>query len=279
MKVSLIVATRGRDIQLVRLLASIDAQSHRDVELIVVDQNDDDRVGQVLNKAQNLPNRTVHLHEPPGLSRARNAGLREVQGDIVAFPDDDCWYPPGALLHVVRRMREEPRIDVLTGRFVDELGHEEIAWSRRERLVDRWNVWSSAISFTIFARKSTAVETGFDPNLGIGAGTPFGSGEETDFLLRCLAGGRRIVYDPNLVMGHPVKSGRGEPNLRLQRAQSYAPGFGRVLRQHRYPLWYVGLAVAKPVADAVLATVRMDFQAARFFGEVAKGRLHGWLAD
>ena len=35
-----------------------------------------------------------------GLSRARNAGLRMIAGDIVSFPDDDCWYPPDLLQRV-----------------------------------------------------------------------------------------------------------------------------------------------------------------------------------
>jgi glycosyltransferase involved in cell wall biosynthesis len=277
MKISLIVGTLGRDVELARFIDSVIAQHYDELELIVVDQNDDDRVERVLRDAPHLPARTVHLRAAPGLSRARNAGLLQATGEIVAFPDDDCWYPPGTLQAVVRRFAESPNVDVLTGRFVDEDGREEGLWPRHAKVVDRWNVWRCAISITIFARTNALGGMMFDPNLGAGSGTPFGSGEETDLLLRCLAAGKHIAYDPDLVLGHPVKTGRqGVDGIR--RARSYSRGFGRVLRRHRYPIWYVVAAIAKPCLDAALAATRLEGDSARFFVEIARGRLAGWLA-
>ena len=48
MRFSLIVATLGRTAELRRLLESLAVQTHQDFEVIVVDQNTDDRVSQIL---------------------------------------------------------------------------------------------------------------------------------------------------------------------------------------------------------------------------------------
>ena len=45
---------------------------------------------------------------------------------------------------------------------------------------------------------------GFDNSLGIGAGTPWGSGEDTDYLLRCLDAGVAVYNDVNLIVRHPT---------------------------------------------------------------------------
>ena len=88
---SLIVATKNRTDDLLTLLGSLRSQLMQSFEILIVDQNPDDRLIPVLSQFADLPIR--HLHSKPGLSRARNVALPLCTGDIIAFPDDDCWYP------------------------------------------------------------------------------------------------------------------------------------------------------------------------------------------
>src|ERR1700761_2332755 len=96
---SLILATVDRVQELTRLLRSIEAQQMPGLELIVVDQNVDDRVKVLLDQAALFTSYTP-IRSSRGLSRARNAGLAIARGHIIGFPDDDCWYPEGLLPQV-----------------------------------------------------------------------------------------------------------------------------------------------------------------------------------
>jgi glycosyltransferase involved in cell wall biosynthesis len=109
--ISLIVATLNRVTELERLLNSLEAQSYRDFEVLVVDQNPDERLLPVLDAHDGLTIR--HLRSQRGLSRARNVGLRVAGGDIISIPDDDCWYPPDLLRNLTEWFEAHPEYDVL----------------------------------------------------------------------------------------------------------------------------------------------------------------------
>lgn len=47
---------------------------------------------------------TYLLTNPCSLSKARNIGLDYVEGEYIAFPDDDCWYEPDTLSKVLNQL-------------------------------------------------------------------------------------------------------------------------------------------------------------------------------
>jgi glycosyltransferase involved in cell wall biosynthesis len=242
----LVVATVGRTVELERFLASVDSQTYRDVRVLVVDQNDDDRIAPLLN------DRAVRLRSPLGLSRARNAALPHLMGDAVAFPDDDCIYPPDLLEHVAARLEE---LDGVTGR--------EPWWTTDAAELTRENLWNRAISFTIFLRRSIVERVGeFDEKLGL----PESSGEEIDFLIRALDRGARIEYDPSIVVEHPRK----DVDLAVVAGRD-GESIGYLLRKHRYPATTVARMLVRPVGGAVLQPRRAGFHVATL-----RGRLRGY---
>ena len=142
MKISLIVATKGRVEEIARLVQSLIQQGSANLELIVVDQNEDDRLESIL-KEPTLPFPIIHLWSEVGLSRARNAGIACATGEIIAFPDDDCWYPAGLLMRVVSELQSQLSVDGLTGRSEDGEGRPSGgSFSRRKGRVDIKNVWT-----------------------------------------------------------------------------------------------------------------------------------------
>jgi glycosyltransferase involved in cell wall biosynthesis len=242
----LVVATVGRTVELERFLASVETQTHRDFRVLVVDQNDDDRVAPLLDET------VVRLRSPLGLSRARNAALPQLTADVVAFPDDDCVYPPDLLERVAARIAG---LDGVTGR--------EPWWTTDAAALTRDNLWNRAISFTIFLRRQLVERVGpFDERLGL----PSSSGEEIDYLIRALDAGARIEYDPSLVVEHPRKP----VDLAAVGARDGA-SIGYILRKHGYPKRVVAPMLLRPAGGAILQPRRAGFHLATL-----RGRLKGY---
>src|SRR5665213_3284569 len=118
----LIVSTLSRTKELTYLLDSLCNQTHRDFILVLVDQNGDNRLDCVVREfSQRI--RIRHLKSPRGLSKGRNLGLAYLpECDVVAFPDDDCTYPPRLLESLTQMFRDHPERGVVTGRSVTETG-------------------------------------------------------------------------------------------------------------------------------------------------------------
>ena len=146
MRFSLIVATLGRSSEIGELLESLLAQGRDDFEVIIVDQNADDRVAPVLQPyAARLP--ITHLRSSiRNANHARNLGLRAARGEIVTFPDDDCLYPAGVLARVDAAFRAAPSLGVLTGPAASpEGGLGSGRWREASGAIDLTNAWTSVI--------------------------------------------------------------------------------------------------------------------------------------
>ena len=100
MRVSLVVATINRIKPLRRLLKSLETQRHRDFTVFLADQNSSGYLDEVLSEFAHLPIAVTRML-PRGVSAARNSVLTQADGDIIAFPDDDCLYQPDTLSQVV----------------------------------------------------------------------------------------------------------------------------------------------------------------------------------
>ncbi len=276
MKFSLVLATLDTDeAELTRFLESLDAQQPEDFDLILVDQNPDDRLQRwTAPYRERFPLKIVRSLK--GAARARNIGLLEVRGDVVAFPDDDCWYPPGLLRSVREKLEANPSWGGVTGSARDALGRPAVGvWRDPPGRITRFNVWERGVAVTIFLRREVLDAVGaFDEDLGVGSATPWQSGEETDLLLRALAVAP-VYYQPELITCHDSiqRYDRAE-NLKAYR---YALGCGYVLRKHRYPLWFLLYKLLRSTAATFLSLLRGNPGKAGYHLAIFKGRLRGYL--
>lgn len=272
--ISLIVGTLGRVAELRRLLGSLAAQRVRDFEVVLVDQSGTEAVMPVLAEFPTVCVRRVTAM--PGLSRARNLGLTLAKGEIVGFPDDDCWYALDLLARVAEAFRN-PALDGVSFRVTDENGLCSAGgWmSLGQMPMTRKNIWRTAVSCSFFLRRDALGEERFDERLGVGSGTPFGSGEETEFLLRLLARGACLRYDGTFTVFHPVFRGP----WRLRRGWRYGLGHGWVLRRHGYGVARAFLAVALQGGRAVQALLMLRFGKMGFHLAQAAGRAVGFVLE
>jgi GT2 family glycosyltransferase len=264
----LVVATVGRSEELGRLLDSLAAQEYPAMRVLLVDQNDDDRVEYVVGERRL---EIVRLRSARGLSRARNVALGHLRAELVAFPDDDCVYPPGLLPRIAERFADGT-LDGLTGLAADASGRSAPSWKTDPTRLTDHNLWNRAISFTIFLRRELVERVGsFDERLGLGSGEPWSSGEEIDYLIRALRLGARIEYDPSLVVEHDVRENDASIGLRDGASVGY------LARKHGYPARTVGRMLIRPAGGAVVSLARLDGAGAKYRLATLRGRLRGYL--
>jgi glycosyltransferase involved in cell wall biosynthesis len=90
--VSVIIPAHGRVELLVAALDSVAAQTFRDYEVLVVDDGSQPPLAPVVESHPARPRVLRQQHAGP--AAARNHGLREARGEIIAFLDsDDLWLP------------------------------------------------------------------------------------------------------------------------------------------------------------------------------------------
>lgn len=136
-----------------------------------------------------------------GLSRARNIGLQHASGDILCFPDDNCWYSHRTVEKVLRFFEDRPDIEFASGMQRSASGAPSmIRWLPAASAITRRNVPRTINSSTLFVRaRCFSVVGGFDEALGVGAVSPWLAGEENDLVYRLLSAGYSGYYCPDWV--------------------------------------------------------------------------------
>ena len=110
--ITALVCTRNRGASITGAVSSILASTHPEFELVVIDQSTNDETAQVLApflgdaRLRYLPTRTQ------GLGKARNLGLAEARGEVVAMTDDDCEVPPHWLETMAAAFAAHPDVAV-----------------------------------------------------------------------------------------------------------------------------------------------------------------------
>lgn len=275
---SLIVATYGRATELRRLMFSLAKQSFSDYEVIVVDQNGDDRVANVLSEFSNVVPYT-HLCCSPGVSKARNLGFAQATGDIVAFPDDDCWYTPELLSNVDQWFRQHSNYSIFAVGAVDELGVASgNRWIQNSCDLRPMNIFRTTFCSSLFIRNDEQARSAyFDETIGPGSLSIFACGEDTDFVLQLMELGLRGRFDRTWNVGH-ARRDMLSSSISWERAIGYGRGMGRVLRKHSlYSLWFS--LTAYDFFRAIAVTLRGQISAAGLCFAHSQGMLRGFSAD
>jgi glycosyltransferase involved in cell wall biosynthesis len=270
---SLVMATRGRTAEIAEFLDSLLAQGDQAAEAIIVDQNDDDCLVPVLAP---YAGRIALTHLRSGVANAnhaRNLGLAAARGMIVGFPDDDCLYPPGLLDRVASAFEADPALGVLTGPAESPAGGLGSGrWRDSAGAIDTANAWTSVIEFNLWLRRPLALALGgFDEAMG--PGTPLGSAEGNDLVLRAVAAGHAARYEPGLRVIHPDKR---LTDVATARARLYGRGLGFALRRHRAaPAIWLPFAV-RPVGGIVLSLLKGRPRDAAYYAMTLLGRAEGF---
>lgn len=265
MTVSLVIATLGRREELARLLESLETQTFRPFQVVIVDQNPPGYLDGVIAPHAATLDLAVVACEPKGVSSARNLGLERACGDLVAFPDDDCRYAPQTLERVAGLFAANPGMDGLVVAWGEEFSGDAAPAAMEP--VSRTGAFRNAGALVQFYRREAIGDVRFDPTLGPGTGLPYGCGEDTDFLLRMLGNGARIHRVSELLVQHAAPDPGGR-NL-VPKTHAYARGRMRLLRKHGFPLWFRVANVLYPLGRLALEGPRAwRYRTAMFAGRL-----------
>jgi glycosyltransferase involved in cell wall biosynthesis len=215
------------------------------------------------------------------LSHARNIGLRHAKFDVVAFPDDDCWYPAG-LLSYVRNQLEGSSLDGLCLGIFDP--YRSRPYGKRPLNVrvplKPSNAFYLPISVGLFIRSrvlATGAPDGFDERLG--AGTRWGAGEETDLVCQLLDNNVPMEYDSRATVYHETASySRND----VPKYLSYGRGFGaalgkRVARGDLHPFLTLLDIAARSALGALVNLLRFRFVPCGVYLNRGAGMIQGFI--
>ena len=227
MKISLVMPTINVTTELDLFLKSLKAQTYKDFELIVVDQNEGNEVFEIVKDYEEEFKIKYVKSDEKGLSLNRNRGLMLMQGEIAGFPDDDCEYQPDTLEKVVAFFKRKKNYRIYSCRTLERGKDYGTGFMEKKDMeITKDNVDTTVKSITFFVNYGKDDIVLFDENLGVGA--TFGSGEETDYVLTLLHKGYKGRYFANDIIYHPAKKGNYND---LERAYKYALGFGALVKK------------------------------------------------
>lgn len=173
-----------------------------------------------------------------GLSKARNAGVKNAEGEVVAFIDDDAVADKDWLENLVENY-DDPYV-VGVGGVIKPIWKssrpvwfpEELDWivgCSYKGLPERKTIVRNPIGCNMSFRKNIFEKVGyFKADIGR-FGKKLLAGEEAEFSIRVVekTSKSKIVYDPSVVVYHVVHKSRA--NLRYLLKRSFYEGLSKAL--------------------------------------------------
>jgi hypothetical protein len=119
--VSVVMCTRDRAPVLGRAIASVQAQSYPNWELVILDHGCQDKTPELL---ASQTDERLRIERFEGThSEGLNRGVRLARGEVLAYLDDDNVMHPDWLRSVVWAFRDRPDVELLYGAAIVQYGH------------------------------------------------------------------------------------------------------------------------------------------------------------
>jgi glycosyltransferase involved in cell wall biosynthesis len=136
-------------------LDAVRGQSFGDLEVVLVDDGGDDDLA---GWAAGLGDERVRVvrQDNAGVSAARNRGVAEARGELVAFCDSDDVWVPDALARMVARYDDDPAVGLVYG-WYDVVDAEGRPTGRVEAFTDEGEVWERFVTANPVGMSATLV--------------------------------------------------------------------------------------------------------------------------
>jgi len=243
LRASLVMATLGRTVEIDRCVDSLAAQTRRDFELIVVDQNPDDRLVPVVARAAHW---------------GWNAIIFASVSPICAWPAIPASSTPRAISCIPGRRllvrggcrREGAGPLRATGRTRwagDSLVRDRRAPCRQVLFRGICPLARLACQQHYALLSWCQLARGGRIRCCTGLHSWYGAGEETDLMLRLLAAGAVVDFDPVILVHHAMATPLSFPPLKMfSSTRRRARGTGALYARHPLSAWVIVRGLLSP---------------------------------
>ncbi|MBW3587396.1 MAG: glycosyltransferase, partial [Cyanobacteria bacterium 0813] len=246
-QVSVIIPAYNGDRYIAQAVESVLSQTYTNWEIIVVDDGSSDRTHQVL---QPYLDRIRYIYqENQGVAAARNRGIQESQGELIAFLDQDDFFLPDKLAAQVALFRSSDSLGIVNSgwRLVNEQG-ETISdirgWEYLPKLdFKAWIVQMPVLpSAMMFSRKWLELVGGFN--------SEFDSVDDADLILRLALLGCEAAWLPQVTVCYrqhdknvSIQKSLQQANLFIKLKQNLfnQPDLPQHIRELENPAFYEAL--------------------------------------
>jgi len=188
-RISVVVCTMNRPRDIQRCLGSMGRIEYGDYEVIAVDSSAESIAENVRMIASTYNTRYI-FESRKGLSIARNRGIRESSGDVVAFTDDDAM-PDVSWLEEIATAFADRNVGFVCGKILNVRSSSEASLSVSLEIHEN-TFWGVNLAF----RRNVLEEIGgFDETFQI-------AGEDQDIVIRALNAGFEGAYLPSARVWH-----------------------------------------------------------------------------
>ena len=265
MLISVVLCTTGQHPNLSAAIMSVLSQVGASFELIVVDNRPQTGLAwEVVSEFVHDP-RVRYVTEPvAGLSVARNTGIRQAKGQVIAFTDDDCIVDGAWASSICHLLDEYPSVACVTGRTVAT--GEMTTW---ERLFEEFGTFDRGEARLLWSHSGGSLIPGSGASTGqfagpglhsaiypytgvfgsgnnmafradafashgyfdeaLGAGAPAGGGEDLDMFIRLILAGESLVFEPTALVRHQHRS---SADALAAQISTYGSGLSAMITKH-----------------------------------------------
>ncbi|NQX66694.1 glycosyltransferase [Paenibacillus alba] len=196
-KVSVIMPCYNDGAYIQEAIASVYAQSYKDIELIIIDDGSDDEFTlEILNRISNVNTKILKTHRlrPAG---ARNVGIEHSTGKYILPVDSDDIIASDYVEKAVRVLEENERIGVVYC-YAELFGEKSGRWDLPNYSLEKMLLDNIVFVTALFYKEDWKKVGGFNTNMHHGM-------EDYDFWLSILEIGREIHQMPEVLFHYRIK--------------------------------------------------------------------------
>ncbi len=201
MTVSVILPVHDRKELLDTCLASLQCQTIKDFEIIIIDDASTDGTRAMLEALPPSEQiRIIYLDQNKGASYARNRGIAISKGDVLALIDSDCTATPTWLKEITSLFKDDPTLMITAGKTIAEpaSSYWEQVNTSENFIAHKSCFIKAAPTCNMAIRRSFALRHPFDETLKLG--------EDLDLCLTCINAGSRILYTDRAIVIHQQRT-------------------------------------------------------------------------